>query len=244
MTNTPLYTLSIADQINSHAKQATTKACEAVQHAIEAGKLLLEVKASLAHGQFGAWLANHVGFSARQAQRYIAAAEGKPVPIRAPAKYDTVSYLSHDAEATPTKPHDMAKYNKPTWEPIPGHQMMTIQDGLVFWVTASLAHPGYFHFTKVREPGTDASLGPCPLDTAPEDMDGELEFSKKPCRSDAVEAFLGAFGLKEPAQQRWKIESIEGCVLAFGNVYSPRKQAQHTDQRAMHDADALNEECR
>jgi hypothetical protein len=227
MTATQLqqHTLSIADQINSHAIQATTKACEAVQHAIEAGKLLLEVKASLAHGQFGAWLAKHVSFSARQAQRYIAAAEGKPVPIRAPAKYDTVSHLTHeDAEAKAAR-----EYFKPTWEPIPGHQMMTIQGDVTYWVTESLEHPGYFHFTKVCEPGMSASLGSCSLDTAPEDMDGNLQFSRRPCKSVGVEMMLGGFGLKDPAQQRWKITPIAGCVLAFGNVVLPPEQTPAAD---------------
>ena len=42
--------VTIANEINSHAEQATAKANEAMHHAIEAGKLLLEVKASLAHG--------------------------------------------------------------------------------------------------------------------------------------------------------------------------------------------------
>ena len=199
MTATQLqqHTNAIADQINSHAEQATSKAGEAVQHAIEAGKLLIEVKASLAHGQFGAWLESNVTVTARQARRYIAAAEGKPSPIRAISaiKSDTVSVLAHDdAEA------------KPTWEPIPGHQMMATQGGVTYWVTESLEHRGYFHFTKMF-------------------YTGATEFTAKPCSSVAVEMFLEHFGLKDPAQQAWTITPIEGGERGPGNVVLPPVQA-------------------
>jgi hypothetical protein len=219
--------VEIADQINNHVEQAATKASEAIHHAIEAGKLLLEVKASLEHGQFGAWLETNAKFSARQAQRYIAAAEGKPPQIRALTKNDTVSYLTHDDE----KAKAVREYFKPTWEPIPGHQMVTTVDDVDYWVTASLAHPGYFHITTVCEPGMSFKLGACSSDTAPEDMDGNLQFTKREIHSASVEDSLVRDGLKDPAKQSWKIIPVAGCVAAFGNVVLPPVQTPAaTDQ--------------
>ena len=62
----------------------------AVEHARLAGVLLLEVKAKLEHGQFLPWLEQHVLFTARTAQRYMAIAAPTPKNDR----------LSH----TPSKP--------------------------------------------------------------------------------------------------------------------------------------------
>ena len=84
---------TVAAEIEEHHVAAETLAAEAVAHAVEAGKLLIEVKAALPHGQFGQWIAANVSVSARQAQRYIAAAQGrKPTTI----KSDAVSYLPGD----------------------------------------------------------------------------------------------------------------------------------------------------
>ena len=46
-------------------------------HAIKAGKLLLQAKAQLPHGQFLPWLESNCWGSARQAQRYMRAAKSK-----------------------------------------------------------------------------------------------------------------------------------------------------------------------
>ena len=201
---------SMVTAINTHTEQAISKANEAMHHAIEAGKLLLEVKASLPHGQFGAWLESNVRVSPRQAQRYMAAAEGKPVPVRLlSSKYDTVSHLTdEDMQAK-----SLAEYFKPTWEPTPGHQMLTVLSEAAYWVTPSLEHPGHFHITKLTT-GSGKSLA-----TSLKDEDGEsyLEFTKKPVKSVAVEMFLGSYGLKEPAKQAWASTPTEGLSRAWGD---------------------------
>ena len=104
---------TVASQINQHHKLACTLAGQAVSHAIEAGKLLLSVKESLPHGGFGDWMANNLDVSDRTARRYMAAALGKPLPIRAiqsdkvppmiePIKTDTVSVLD-DVKPSPSQ---------------------------------------------------------------------------------------------------------------------------------------------
>lgn len=199
---------NIANEINTHAAQATSKANEAMHHAIEAGKLLLEVKASLAHGQFGAWLDANVAVSPRQAQRYMAAAEGKPVPVRAlSSKYDTVSHLTDESKKSVTD------WPVPTWTPTPGHWMHTVtEDGAAWWVVPSLEHPGFFHISKFYQ---DPEAKPDPNQP---DWDGESLFAgtKRPVRADVVEGFLQHFGMKEPVNAEWTSREQAGLSRPFG----------------------------
>ena len=93
--------VALASEINHHHQLACLRAGEAVSHAVEAGKLLLAVKATLPHGEFGDWLQSNIRVTPRQAQRYMAAAQGKPTPVRALASNTTpVSFLEvNDGEA-------------------------------------------------------------------------------------------------------------------------------------------------
>ena len=81
-----------AAEINRHHDLARQHATEAIQHAVEAGRLLLQVKTQLLHGEWQAWLHENTTVSLRQSRRYMAAAQNK-VPIRH-GKTDTVSLLS------------------------------------------------------------------------------------------------------------------------------------------------------
>jgi hypothetical protein len=73
--------LSIAGEINAAHAQAIQHADTAISFARQAGELLLKVKASLAHGEFLPWVASNCTVSPRQAQRYMAAAQGKRTPL-------------------------------------------------------------------------------------------------------------------------------------------------------------------
>ena len=193
--------VTIANEINSHAEQATAKANEAIHHAIEAGKLLLEVKASLPHGQFGEWLETNVKISARQAQRYMAAAEGKPVPIRSlSSKYDTVSHLTEIPLAS-IKTDAITNLPIPTWTPTPGHWMHAVTDEAAWWVVPSLEHPGFFHISKFHP-----------------DWDGQNLFdgTKKPVRADIVEPTLQHLGMNEPINAEWSSREKPGLSRPFG----------------------------
>ena len=97
-----------AADINAAHIEAMRHADSAMEHAKRAGALLLKVKQKLTHGLFGEWLDKNSAVSARQAQRYMQAAQGKPLPVRtiaAPVKYDTVSHLPAVAKL----PKDEAK---------------------------------------------------------------------------------------------------------------------------------------
>jgi len=84
--------LALASEINQAHANAVRHAGTAIDFAKHAGELLLQVKAELKHGEFIPWLAANCDVSDRQARRYMAAALGKPVPMRV-LKTDTVSDL-------------------------------------------------------------------------------------------------------------------------------------------------------
>ena len=98
-------TADMATEINRLHGMAVDRAGEALQYATEAGKLLLEVKTALPHGEFAAWIEKNLSVSVRQVQRYISVAQGKPQPIRATVqgaiKNDTVSHLEIPAATFP-----------------------------------------------------------------------------------------------------------------------------------------------
>ncbi|MCB1810092.1 MAG: hypothetical protein KDJ99_34420 [Candidatus Competibacteraceae bacterium] len=48
-----------AERINNHHDAAQAAAQSAIEHALQAGQLLIEVKASLAHGELTAWINQH-----------------------------------------------------------------------------------------------------------------------------------------------------------------------------------------
>lgn len=83
---------TVADAINREHDLAVRHASDAIEHARRAGELLLQAKSALRHGEWLPWLEANVRVSARQAQRYLAVAQGKPVPLRE-LKSDTVSHL-------------------------------------------------------------------------------------------------------------------------------------------------------
>lgn len=62
----------LAQLINQAHRAADASARDSVQHAITAGRLLIEVKARVPHGEFHDWLkANCADVTVRTAQRYV-----------------------------------------------------------------------------------------------------------------------------------------------------------------------------
>ena len=67
----------MTEKINLLHTKAQQSAETAVASAVEAGRLLLEIKRSLKHGEFIAYAKEHLKVSVRQCQRYMEAANGK-----------------------------------------------------------------------------------------------------------------------------------------------------------------------
>lgn len=61
----------LATRIKKECKMAAESFRTSVDHAYKAGKLLLEVKATLRHGEFGRWIAEHCYIKERAAEGYM-----------------------------------------------------------------------------------------------------------------------------------------------------------------------------
>lgn len=102
---TPIDLSRAASEIRDRHKNTQIYARQAVDFAQQAGRTLLAVKATLKHGEFIPWVEQHCGVSARQVQRYMAAAKGRLPPARklldGPTRSDTpMSHLSPLEEDT------------------------------------------------------------------------------------------------------------------------------------------------
>ncbi|MEQ8813532.1 MAG: DUF3102 domain-containing protein [Thalassobaculum sp.] len=67
----------LASKINAAHAAVEAAQKQGVEHAIEAGKLLLEAKAAVKHGQWGPWLAEHCTISDRTARLYMQVARNE-----------------------------------------------------------------------------------------------------------------------------------------------------------------------
>jgi hypothetical protein len=141
------------DRINHHHQLAQEQARKATHHAVEAGKLLLEVKGALPHGQFTDWIAKNLIVSERQAQRYMAVARGEPVPIRSiGSKNDTVSLLTDEKKRWAPNP---------TFIPLSGYWYVTIKDDdFEYVVEPSKIHPRHFFISQFIEETGETSNHP------------------------------------------------------------------------------------
>jgi len=68
----------LADQINDHYREAESAARSTIKHVVAGGRLLMEVKARVGHGQFGQWLADNFRGSASTARAYMRVARNWP----------------------------------------------------------------------------------------------------------------------------------------------------------------------
>lgn len=133
---------NIIDQINTHHQNAIKKATDALTSARAAGELLLQVKATLPYGTFTKWIEAHLTVSDRQAQRYMAVAQGKTVPLRKLAgKTDTVSVLDNQKSS-----EGLWKDGK--WTPEAGCMYKFIENDAEYWVLPDQQSDRWFHICK------------------------------------------------------------------------------------------------
>jgi hypothetical protein len=92
--NLPARLTDLAKQINQEHHQCETAARSAVEHAINAGNLLIEAKAQCPHGRWGTWISENFEGSIRTAQAYMRIA--REWPELAEANTQTSAHLSID----------------------------------------------------------------------------------------------------------------------------------------------------
>jgi Protein of unknown function (DUF3102) len=218
---------NIADQINHHHAQAISRALSAIQHAKAAGDLLLKQKSTLPHGNFTKWIKANLRVSERQAQRYMAVAQGKPVPIRALARRtdtDVSLFNKHD---------DQGLIINGNWMPNAGYHYVHCADDATYWVVPDINSKG-FHISKLYQCKRDSNVTSenfaNPDDPYDErDWDGVSLYdgTKHAVRKDYVTKFLKYFGLVNPALIQWESWPGEGCLRPFSEPESePEPQHQ------------------
>jgi hypothetical protein len=180
-------------EINRLHSLAQASAYDAIKYAKQAGLLLIDTKKRLKHGDFQHWVSNHLGVSMRQAQRYMAVAQGKPVAMRQLAeKSDTVVSL-------------LEKFlDKSLFIPELGHKYETVvwtSGTEALWVRIDPFKPLQEHNYLIRcfthkEDGFDKL--------------GFMDQTIKPVPAALVNATLKSFGLEEPQSANWNISPSEG----------------------------------
>jgi len=148
MNNTLM--LTVASEINQAHAHAVHHAGTAIDFAKHAGELLLKVKGELPHGEFLPWLAVNCTVSDRQARRYMASAQGKPLPIRS-IKNDTMLLLPGAVKSDTVSDLEVndgqAIYIT--------RQASGWQDDIVVFPDA--AHIGFFHYAFISGQAGDGA---------------------------------------------------------------------------------------
>lgn len=184
---------SVINEIQTLHSSAQSNARMAVHDAISAGKLLLNLKGRLPHGQFLPYLKKNLNVSIRQCQRYMAAAEGR-VPLNLSdltPKCDTVSYYPEGE----------------IFLPIPGRVYMLPNnsgDDILALVECAKGYPDYFFVTVYGDADSSASKS-----------------TERPLESILVHICLEEFGLQAPKKQKWKWKKSTGVMEAEETLYGP-----------------------
>jgi hypothetical protein len=90
----------LAARVNAEHQAVTAAVKRGVEHAVNAGKLLIEAKDQLAHGQWLPWLKDHCTISERTAQLYmrlarrVADLEAKSASLADLTMEDAISLIS------------------------------------------------------------------------------------------------------------------------------------------------------
>jgi len=206
---------SHGQEINRLHLLAHAAANDAMEHAKAAGVLLLEMKNRLKHGQFQHWVLENAQVSLRQAQRYMAAAQGKTIPLRMLIeKNDTVSLLEGKCNKL------VAGDGK--WQPNCGHIYIYSADVASYWVVPDLSLKG-FHVSKHYEIELDPAEH-VEQYADPDDYNDKREWdgvSKcdgtiHPIKPEFVGLYLNYLGLKDPNAVNWHSGPHKGMARQFG----------------------------
>ena len=109
-----------ADAIRRELAQAERDWQSALGHAIRAGELLAEQKASLKHGEWLPWLAQHVpGLSDRMARNYMRVAENPELVAGLPTIRAAIAALAEPRQPQP-KPGPETRSNRKRVADLPG----------------------------------------------------------------------------------------------------------------------------
>ena len=208
----PVTAEGFAERINTAHRAASDAAQSALLHAREAGRLLVEAKATVGHGKWTGWLRDNVEFSERTARGYMRIAERWPelenrqrvagLSLRSALKLlaGPGSQVSIQATAYLPEPDDEQPELGP-WIPPEGHLaigILPLPGGakLPVWIVPSVNYPGHYYYTVLMDaPGKDSSVA---------------EGGAKPVRPDWVARFLDVSHVALSRVPSWTYCSTEG----------------------------------
>lgn len=181
-------TTTIVPEIQRHHTAATAAASTAIHHAIEAGRLLIEVKAQLQHGAFGQWVERDCGIGYRTARRYMQAAEkwGALPASEWPSVANLAKALTGETKAT-TKALG--------WLPALGEATTTTDGRGRSWLVWRVNDD---HAAAIVR--TDLKDGGCFIEGMPRGI-----------RNNYLPDVLGMLGLPKPANAAWSPASLAVC---------------------------------
>lgn len=198
---------NLATQIRLEHGRAMDLAKDALQHALEAGRLLIKVKTEVGHGNWLPWLgANCPEISTRQAQRYVRLAEKAPL-LGDATRVSHLSIRGALALLSEPKPEPESQLREPSIErdgfELPDMRTAVMgcaepahlgEGALWIWIRPSTAD-GFYHVAM------------CDFNAS------TMEGSKKGIRRDGVlyfiEAVLLHFSTRKLAAFRWLSEPCE-----------------------------------
>lgn len=192
---------NFVSQINYHHHLASVSAAEAVFHAREAGRLLIQVKTSLAHGEFTDWMSDNLAISARQAQRYMRSVMGAKLDEGkvGGSKNDMMSHL-------PKK--KATKLKSPTWSPKVGHSYFGVWDQKSYYLDQN-QKLDEFHISVMIVNRTS-------LEDGDECVGDDLGFETATVPISQVEVTLQKFGIAEPGKLWWSVKKSAGISQPYG----------------------------
>ena len=190
----------LAGQINAKHLAVQQALTAGLAHAVDAGKLLIQVKAMLDHGQWLPWLkGNCPAISERTAQAYMRVA--REYPSLAEANPQRVADLSFRQAIKFLAEPGKAKAGWDRFIPPPGHLLIGTVGSDEVWIVPS-KHDGYYYVTHVHFKGDNSGT--------------EAQGLKRPIRADGIALLMDAvFPEFGPSCARWKAAPSPDPPLSY-----------------------------
>jgi hypothetical protein len=239
----PASLAELARQINQEHEGCEQSLRAGLQHALNAGKLLLEAKRKVGHGGWGDWLKANVTFSDRTARGYMKVAREVPtleeskrqrvavLPLRdalkelarVPAAEAAVSLSEAGAENLDMLQSlsEMGYPPDPSLVPKAGHCLWFITPGRHLWIEPS-DDPSYFYVT---------------LHHFSEDEDKDFSRStRSPVLAEAIPCYVEHFGAREVVTLAIHRVELEREGLDYNHwLYSSREEWERRELADLRD---------
>lgn len=208
MEDKPYYNVSIAEiplellvaRINLAHAEASAYAGKAIERALEAGDLLIQAKASIAHGEWQSWLRQHCpSISPRTVQNYMRIARELPAEKRTDAHLTVNGALKMLEKPAP-------KGSEPEFDGLPKlGERAVLYDEWEWFITESSQHPGYYWLARFM--------------WGEEEDGGISSIFRRPMNAHGISLFLEQHHV---LNKNWLLEEDNGAIECFGQIEDKR----------------------